>query len=171
VNLRQRRREALLFALRGFRLLRQHYLTLVSAAIITGLGVVAMRSDAFSNAGRAPELPAFVQSPPDGRDIGLQYAQSIISSPPAAELGLRSIVYFIYESDEERDILERGLSDLSRARFKLDSGGPEDTNIFVRAATPAEAAAVEQELTRAEALARAQGYSFQVVDLRSAAYN
>jgi len=171
VNARPRRRGAWLIALRGFRLLRQHYLTLVSAAIIAALGVVAMRSDAFRSAGRPPELPAILQNPPDGRDIGLQYTQSIVWSPPAAELGLRSVVYFVYETDEERDILERGLSDLSRARFKLDSGGPEDTNIFVRAATPEEAAAVEQELTRAETLARAQGYSFQVVDLRSAAYN
>jgi hypothetical protein len=171
VNARLRRRGALLIALRGFRLLRQHYLTLVSAAIITALGVVAMSSDAFQSSGRAAVLPAILQNPPDGRDIGLEYAQSIISSPPAAELGLRSVVYFVYESENDRVILERGLNDLSRARYKLDSGGPEDTNVFVRAATPEEAAAVEQELTLAEALAKSQGYSFQVVDLRSAAYN
>jgi hypothetical protein len=170
VNLRPRRREVLL-ALRGFRLLRQHYLTLVSAAVIVTLGVVAMRSDAFRSSGRVPELPALVQDPPDGRDIGLQYAQSIVWSPPGAELGLRSVVYFIYETERERVILERGLSDLSRARYKLDTGGPEDTNVFLRAATPEEAAAAEQELVRAEALAHLQGYSFQIVDLRSAAYN
>jgi hypothetical protein len=169
VNARLRRRGALLIALRGFRLLRQHYLTLVSAAVIATLGVVAMSSDAFRSSGRAAELPAFAQNPPDGRDIGMEYTQSIIWSPPAAELGLRSVVYFVYETETERAVLERGLSDLSRARYKLDAGGPEDTNIFVRAATPEEAAAVEQELTRAEALVHAQGYSFQVVDLR--AYN
>lgn len=171
MNLRPRRRRALLFVLRGLRLLRQHYLTLVSATIIATLGVVAMRSDAFRSSGRVPELPALVQNPPDGRDIGQQYAQSIVWSPPAAELGLRSVVYFIYETESDRAVLERGLSDLSRARYKLDAGGPEDTNVFIRAGTPEEAAAAEQELARAQELAQLQGYSFQVVDLRSPAYN
>ena len=169
---RPRRRRALLLTLRGIRLLRRHYLTLVSAAVIGALAVVAMRSDAFQSSNRTvPELPAFAQNPPDGKDIGLQVSQSIVWSPPQAELGLRSVVYFVYETEQQREILERGLRDLSRARYKLDVGGPEDTNVFVRAATPEEAAAVEAELMRAEELATLQGYSFQVVDLRSAAYN
>jgi len=165
VKHRRLQRGALLLAL-GFRLLLRHSPTLLSAAVIATLAVIALSSDAFRSSGRAAELPAILRDVPDGRDIGLEVAQSILWSPPEAELGLRSIVYFIYEDDRQREMLEFGLGDLSRARFKLDEGGPEDTNVFVRAATPQEADAVEQEITEAEEFARSQGYKFQVVDLR-----
>jgi hypothetical protein len=96
VNARPRRRRAQLLALRGFRLLRQHYPTLFSAAVIATLAVVALRSDAFSDSGRVrPELPPIARNTFSGEEIGRQYLQSVISSPPEAELGLRSIVYFI----------------------------------------------------------------------------
>jgi hypothetical protein len=64
-------------------------------------------------------------------------------------------------------MMEAGLRDLSRARYKLDEGGPEDTNIFVQVASPQEELAVKQTIAEAEAVARLQGYSFQVVDLRA----
>jgi hypothetical protein len=101
----------------------------------------------------------------------MQFTQSILWSPPSAELGLRSVVYYLYETEEQRLIMELGLRDLSRARFKLDEGGPEDTNVFVRIATPDEEAAASEELERAEELARLQGFTFEVVDLRSERYN
>ena len=162
---RRLQRGALLLAL-GFRLLLRHSPTLLSAAVIATLAVIAMSSDAFRSSGRAAELPASLRDVPDGEDIGMQVVQSILWSPPQAELGLRSFVYYIYEDEWQREMFERGLSDLSRARFKLDEGGPEDTNVFVRAATPQEADAAEQEITEAEEFARSQGYKFQVVDLR-----
>ena len=166
-----RRRTAKSFALRGLRLLRHHYLTLFSTGIIATLAVVALRSDAFQSSGRPVELPAILRNPPPGEDIGMQFTQSILWSPPSAELGLRSVVYYLYETEEQRLIMELGLRDLSRARFKLDEGGPEDTNVFVRIATPDEEAAASEELERAEELARLQGFTFEVVDLRSERYN
>jgi hypothetical protein len=168
VNARPRRRRAKRLALRGFRLLRRHYLTLLSTAVIAALAIVALRSDAFSDSGRVrPELPPLAQNTFRGEDIGHQYLQSIIWSPPEAELGLRSIVYFLYEEDDQATMMQLGLRDLSRARYKLDEGGPEDTNIFLRVATPEEQAAIGDTLAEAETLARLQGYSFEVVDLRS----
>lgn len=166
-----RRRAAKRFALRGLRLLRHHYLTLFSAVVLVTLTVVALRSDAFQSSGRPPELPAILRNPPPGEDIGRQFTQSILWSPPSAELGLRSVVYYLYETEEQRRFTEMSLRELSRARFKLDEGGPEDTNVFVRVATPEEEASATQELAQAEELAKLQGFSFEVVDLRSEQYN
>jgi len=171
VILRRRRSEALRLGSRGLRLLQQHYLTLFSLAVIATLAVVAMRSDAFQSSGRPPELPAILKNPPRGQDIGLQFMQSILWSPPSTELGLRALVYYLYETEAQREITEMGLSDLSRARYKLDEGGPEATNVFLRAATPEEEHAATLELARAEESARLQGFSFEVVDLRGMRFN
>ena len=167
MNPHRRWRRARLLALRGFRLLRRHYLTLISAAIIATLAVVSLRSDAFQSARRVPPAAAQVQDTLSAEDAALQYIQSIVWSPPTAELGLRSIVYYIYEDEPQRRAAEQGLGDLALARFKLDEGGPEDTNFFVRAATPQEEEEATEEIARAAELARAQGYRFQVIDLRT----
>ena len=162
----RRRRRALLLAAYAFRLLRTHYLTLVSVAVIGVIALTALRSDAFRAADRPRELPAFAQNPPPGTDIGLQYMQSLIWSPPSAELGLRSIVYYIYQTEDQRFSLELGLRNLANERFKLDEGGPEATSHFVRAATPEELAEAEAEIAEAAERAAAEGFAFEVVDLR-----
>jgi hypothetical protein len=156
----------MLLAAHGLRLFRTHYLTLVSIAVISTLTVIALRSDAFQRADRPTELPEFAKNPPPGTDIGLQYIQSVLWSPPSAELHLRSIVYYIYETEKQRNFLEVGLRNLANERFKLDEGGPEATNVLVRAATPLEDAAAQEAIMEAEELATAQGYDFEVVDLR-----
>lgn len=166
MNPRHRHRRALRLALHGIRLLRRHYPTLFSAAVIATLAAVALRSDAFPSAGRPPEPLAGLQNAPRSADAA-QYIQSIVWSPPIAELGLRSIVYYIYETEHQRAAAEMGLGDLALARFKLDVGGPEDTNYFVRAATPEEEEAATREIAKAEELAKLQGYRFQIVDLRA----
>jgi hypothetical protein len=166
----RRHRRAALFGLRALRLLRNHYLTLFSAAVLVTLTVITLRSDAFRSADRPAPAAVQLDQLPLASDYAY-YIQSIAWSPPAAELGLRSIVYYIYETEQQYEVMQSGIALLARSRFKLDEGGPEDTNFFVSAATPELEAAAFEEIERASELARLQGYRFEVVDLRKTASN
>jgi hypothetical protein len=113
----RRRRRAALFGLRAFRLLRYHYLSLFSAAVLITLAVITLRS-----ADRPAQAAVQLDQLPLASEYGY-YIQSIAWSPPAAELGLRSIVYYIYETEQQYEVMQSGIALLARSRFKLDEGG------------------------------------------------
>jgi hypothetical protein len=160
-----------LLGLRVARVLRRHYVTLVSFVVIGALSYAAFTSDQFQAAQRSSSR----YSPSDGAaavgDGGLDQVQSIAWTPPATELTLRAIQYYIIESEEQRAAMQSALVSLNRGRFNAGPVDSEEWVYFVQATTAQEDAQVAAIIARAEVEARTLGYSFQVTDLRQAAKN
>ena len=66
-----------------------------------------MTSDAFQDSGRSAREYAFSQRDlPSGEDIGRQYVQSTAWSPPVAAPQRRSWAYYIFASENDRNLFQ-----------------------------------------------------------------
>jgi hypothetical protein len=139
-------------------LLARGYTTLLSAAVISGVLVLALTSDAFELQDRGVERAAAVTRP----------LPSLLVPPlPAAIVsGLPPMVLYIVSSELQRNLVAEAMRSDAQARYF--GGAADETRVLFFQATDArEDAEVARLIERESDAAAAGGLSFRIVDLRN----
>jgi hypothetical protein len=153
VNLRQRRRRALLFATRSLRLLRRHYLSLISAAVLSLLAFLVVTGNSFES--RQPAQPAPVRSVQNESDA----APAIQPHPRRT-----SVLFYLVEDARQRDVIADAVAS---DRFAFESGTPPvDQIIYLIAGTKEEEARTIDRLNFEEWAAQQSRVDMRVIDVR-----
>jgi hypothetical protein len=150
VKPRLRRNEALRFVLRGLRLLRQHYLTLVSASVLAALAVIVLTSDSFESrdAGSTPKTAA------------VDEAASPIVPPPHRPI----VLFYVVNDAAQRDEIAAAVH---ADRDAFGAGGPPiDTIVYLIAGTKQEESRTIERLNFEEIAAELSGVEMRVIDVR-----
>jgi len=153
VKRRQWQRGALLFAAHSLRLLRTHYLSLVSAAVLSVLAFLVLTSDSFES--REP-----------GRSTATRSVQNESDAALAAQPRPRrpTVLFYVVEDGEQRDAIADAVAS---DRFAFDRGTPPvDYIVYLIAGTKDEEAQTIERLNFEEWAAQQGGVDMRVIDVR-----
>ncbi len=137
---------------RGLRLLRTHFFSLVSASIIGGIFVYAMTSPNFS-VDKAPAAHSAAA-------VDTSTPMPVIFARPA------SIVYYIVDSEEQRDAIIAAMAGDQAFRAAATSrGSPDEVDFFIsrNAEDDANLAGMFENVLET---ARQNGIGLRIIDIR-----
>jgi hypothetical protein len=158
-SLRTRRRARVL-CLRGLRVLRKHYFSLISLAILGATLTIALTSSSFELQGNAPSEAAALPSSPPQPTTGR--TQPLSTSDPEP----RSVVYYFVSSQKQindmHQALHRDLVDDALVGYRALHNV---TRVFILVEDYRDEADA-LELIRQQATSPRDGYVVQMVDLR-----